>query len=61
MRFRDGMKGVTPILSAIPTESTMSRPNGALLGGAFIDTAFATGRVLTLEQAIAYALEDSYE
>jgi type 1 glutamine amidotransferase len=28
MRFRDGMQGVTPILTAIPPESTMSRPNG---------------------------------
>ncbi len=28
MRFRDGMKGVTPILSAIPPESTMSRKDG---------------------------------
>jgi type 1 glutamine amidotransferase len=28
MRFRDGMKGVTPILSDIAPESTMSRPDG---------------------------------
>jgi hypothetical protein len=28
MRFRDGMKGVTPILSAIAPESTMSRSDG---------------------------------
>lgn len=28
MRFRDGMKGVTPILSAVPPESTMNRGNG---------------------------------
>ncbi len=28
MRFRDGMQGVTPILSAVPPESTMSRPDG---------------------------------
>ncbi len=28
MRFTENMKGVTPILSAIPPESTMSRPNG---------------------------------
>ncbi len=32
MRFRDGMKGVTPILTAIPPESTMSRPDGAHSG-----------------------------
>ena len=28
MRFRDGMKDVTPILSAIPTEETVKRPDG---------------------------------
>ena len=28
MRFRDDMQGVTPILSAIPPESTLSRPDG---------------------------------
>jgi hypothetical protein len=28
MRFRDGMKGVTPILSAVAPESTMSRRDG---------------------------------
>lgn len=28
MRFRDGMKGVTPILTAIPPESSMSRKDG---------------------------------
>jgi len=28
LRFRGGMKGVTPILSAIPTPDTMSRPDG---------------------------------
>ena len=28
MRFRDGMKGVTPILSAIPTASTTNRNDG---------------------------------
>jgi putative membrane-bound dehydrogenase-like protein len=28
MRFRDNMEGVTPILTAIPPESTLSRPDG---------------------------------
>jgi len=28
MRFRDGMEGVTPILTAIPTPNTMSRKDG---------------------------------
>ena len=32
MRFREGMKGVTPILTAIPPKSTLSRPDGAHSG-----------------------------
>ena len=32
MRFRRNMQGVTPILSALPPESTMSRPDGAHSG-----------------------------
>jgi type 1 glutamine amidotransferase len=36
LRFRDGMKGVTPILSAIPPESTMSRPDGPHEGNAAV-------------------------
>jgi type 1 glutamine amidotransferase len=28
MRFRDGMEGVTPVLSAIPPASTVDRPDG---------------------------------
>lgn len=28
MRFREGMKGVTPILTALPPESTLKRPDG---------------------------------
>ena len=32
MRFRAGMKGVTPILSDVPPPSTMSRPDGAHSG-----------------------------
>ncbi len=28
MRFREGMQGVTPILSAVPPEDTMNRPDG---------------------------------
>src|SRR5262245_60705086 len=29
MRFRDGMTNVTPILTAVPPENTMSRPDGS--------------------------------
>ncbi len=32
MRFREGMKGVTPILTSIAPESTMSRPDGTHSG-----------------------------
>ena len=32
MRFREGMKGVTPILSAVPPDSTRKRPDGAHSG-----------------------------
>ena len=36
MRFRDGMKGVTPILTAIPPESTLSRGDGPYTGNEHI-------------------------
>lgn len=32
MQFREGMKGVTPILTALPPESSLSRPDGAHSG-----------------------------
>lgn len=32
MRFREGMASVTPILSAVPPDSTMSRPDGERSG-----------------------------
>jgi len=32
MRFRDGMAGVSPILSAVPPQETMSRPDGSHSG-----------------------------
>ncbi len=32
LRFRDGMKDVTPILAAVPTPDTTSRPDGAHSG-----------------------------
>jgi hypothetical protein len=34
MRFREGMKGVTPILTAIPPQTTMSRKDGPHEGNA---------------------------
>jgi type 1 glutamine amidotransferase len=53
MRFRDGMKGVTPILSAIPPESTMSRPNGTHEGNPDVREAVKRGEL----QHVAWACE----
>lgn len=53
MRFRDGMKGVTPILSAIPPESTMSRANGPHEGNADVREAVKRGEL----QHVAWAAE----
>jgi hypothetical protein len=36
MRFRENMEGVTPILSAIPPESTRNRPDDAHGGNKFV-------------------------
>jgi hypothetical protein len=36
MRFVDGMDGVTPILTAIPPESTLSRPDGSHSNNPFV-------------------------
>ena len=36
MRFRDGMTGVTPILTAIPAESTLDRPDGTHSGNPYV-------------------------
>lgn len=43
MRFRDGMKGVTPILTAIPPASTMSRGDGAHEGNLAVREAVKRG------------------
>jgi type 1 glutamine amidotransferase len=36
MRFREGMEGVTPVLSAVPPESTRRRPDGPHSGNAYV-------------------------
>src|SRR5690606_34762961 len=41
MRFREGMEGVTPILSAVPPENTMSRPDGTHSGNPHVRAAVA--------------------
>jgi len=43
MRFRDGMKDVTPILSAVAPESTMSRKDGPHEGNPAVREAVAKG------------------
>jgi len=53
MRFRDGMKGVTPILSAVPTPDTTSRPDGTHSGNPAMRKMVADG----LPQHVAWASE----
>jgi type 1 glutamine amidotransferase len=43
MRFRDGMEGVTPILSAVPPESTMERKDGPHEGNSAVREAVKRG------------------
>jgi len=43
MRFREGLKGVTPILSAVAPESTMKRKNGSHSGNPHVREAVAAG------------------
>jgi putative membrane-bound dehydrogenase-like protein len=43
MRFRPGMEGVTPILSAVAPPETMSRPDGAHSGNPAVREAVAKG------------------
>jgi type 1 glutamine amidotransferase len=39
MRFRDGMKGVTPILTALPPKESLSRPDGTHSGNPHVRAA----------------------
>lgn len=55
MRFRDGMQGVTPILTAIAPESTMERPNGPHSGNPAVREAVKRGE----PQHVAWACERS--
>jgi hypothetical protein len=43
MRFVDGMKGVTPILTDVPPASSLSRPDGPHEGNAAVRKAVANG------------------
>jgi type 1 glutamine amidotransferase len=53
MHFVDGMKGVTPILVAVPTPDTMSRPDGPHEGNPAIREAVKRGE----PQTVAWAFE----
>lgn len=53
MRFRDGMQGVTPILTAVPPESTMSRRDGPHEGNPEVREAVKRGE----PQHMAWACE----
>ena len=51
MRFREGMKGVTPILSAIPDSSTTNRNDGAHEGNPAVRGIVAKGEPVTVAWA----------
>jgi type 1 glutamine amidotransferase len=53
MRFRDGMKGVLPILMAVPPESTMRRSDGPHEGNPAVREAVQRGE----PQIVAWACE----
>ncbi|HEX5106370.1 MAG TPA: NPCBM/NEW2 domain-containing protein, partial [Pirellulaceae bacterium] len=53
MRFREGMKGVTPILTALPPKDTLSRPDGTHSGNPAVREAIAKGE----PQHMAWAAE----
>jgi type 1 glutamine amidotransferase len=53
MRFVPNMKGVTPILTALPPKSTMSRPDGAHSGNPHVRKAIEKGE----PQHMAWAYE----
>jgi len=53
MRFREGMAGVTPILSAIAPASTMKRPDGPHEGNAAVRESVKSGEA----QVVAWACE----
>jgi hypothetical protein len=53
MRFRDGLKGVTPILTALPPPETLSRPDGTHSGNPAVRAAIARKE----PQHVAWAME----
>ena len=55
MRFRDGMKGVTPILTAMPGKETLSRKDGAHSGNPHVRAAVLDRKE---EQHVAWCSEN---
>ncbi len=53
MRFREGMEGVTPILTDVPPQETLSRPDGPHEGNPAVRKAIANGE----PQHMAWAYE----
>jgi trehalose utilization protein len=53
MRFREGMKGVMPILSALPPDTTLNRPDGPHSGNPAVREAVRKGE----PQHVAWAYE----
>src|SRR3954465_3396325 len=53
MRFREGMRGVTPILTALPPKETLSRPDDPHAGNPAVRAAMARGEI----QHMAWATE----
>ena len=53
MRFVEGMKGVTPLLTALPTAQTLTRPDGEHSGNPAVRQAVAAGEA----QTVAWAFE----
>jgi type 1 glutamine amidotransferase len=53
MRFREEMRGVTPILTALPPKSTLNRPDGGHSGNRFVREAIARN----VPQHVAWAYE----
>jgi hypothetical protein len=56
MRFTEGMKGVTPILTALPTAETLTRPDGTHSGNPEVRKVVAAGE----PQHVAWAYENSH-
>ena len=53
MRFRDGMRGVTPILTDLPPKDSLSRPDDPHAGNPGVRAAIARGEL----QHVAWAVE----